>query len=150
MKKGVDYIGVGVGAIIANDQGKVFLSLRGREARNERGKWEFPGGGLEFMESFESGLKREIKEEYDIDIEVYEMLDVQNHVIHEEKQHWVSPSFICKYLSGTATIMEPHKCDEIGWFSITEIAEKDLSIITKQNLNSLRSNKNKYASLIRY
>lgn len=38
MKKGVDYIGVGVGAIILNDKGEVFLAKRGLKAKNERGK----------------------------------------------------------------------------------------------------------------
>ena len=32
MKKGVDYIGVGAGAVIFNKEGKVFLAKRGAEA----------------------------------------------------------------------------------------------------------------------
>ena len=63
MKKGVDYIGVGVGAAIFNREGKLFLTLRGKKAKNERGKWEIPGGGVEFGETFEQALKRELKEE---------------------------------------------------------------------------------------
>jgi len=43
MKKGVDYIGVGVGALIVNKEGKLFLAMRGKETRNESGKWEFSG-----------------------------------------------------------------------------------------------------------
>ncbi len=53
MKKGIDYIGVGVGAIIFNTDGKVFLARRDRKARSELGKWEFPGGGVEFGETLE-------------------------------------------------------------------------------------------------
>lgn len=45
MKKGVDFIGVGVGAAIFNKDRKLLLGLRGKEAQNERGKWEIPGGG---------------------------------------------------------------------------------------------------------
>ena len=62
MKKGVDYIGVGVGAVIFNSEGKVFLSKRGPKARNEVGTWEFPGGGVEFGEKLADALVREIKE----------------------------------------------------------------------------------------
>jgi mutator protein MutT len=61
MKKGIDYIGVGVNAVIVNAQGKVFLAKRGKEARNESGKWEFPGGGVEFGEALEQALVREVK-----------------------------------------------------------------------------------------
>ncbi|MDO8524700.1 MAG: hypothetical protein Q7R99_03655 [bacterium] len=42
MKRGVDYIGVGAGAIIFNNEGKVFIAQRGPGARNESGKWDFP------------------------------------------------------------------------------------------------------------
>jgi 8-oxo-dGTP pyrophosphatase MutT (NUDIX family) len=64
MKKGIDYIGVGVGAVIFNREGPVFLARRGKQARNESGKWEFPGGGVEFGETLEHALAREILEEY--------------------------------------------------------------------------------------
>ena len=37
MKKGVDYIGVSVGAGMFNKKGEVFLSKRGRKATNEKG-----------------------------------------------------------------------------------------------------------------
>jgi 8-oxo-dGTP pyrophosphatase MutT (NUDIX family) len=37
---------VGVGAIILNPDKKIFLSQRGPEANNERGKWEGPGGSV--------------------------------------------------------------------------------------------------------
>lgn len=46
MKKGIDYIGVAVGAMIFNEEGKLFLTKRGKKARNERGCWEIPGGGV--------------------------------------------------------------------------------------------------------
>jgi len=48
MKKGIDYIGIGIGAVIINKDKKIFLSQRGKNARNEKGRWECPGGGLEF------------------------------------------------------------------------------------------------------
>jgi 8-oxo-dGTP pyrophosphatase MutT (NUDIX family) len=51
MKRGIDYIGVGVGAIIVNRTGELFLAKRGPLAKNERGLWEFPGGSVEFGET---------------------------------------------------------------------------------------------------
>ena len=44
MKKGIDFIGVGAGAIVINDKGKVLIAKRGTNSRNEVGKWEFTGG----------------------------------------------------------------------------------------------------------
>ncbi len=142
MKKGVDYIGVGVGAVIFNSDNKVFLARRGRKARNESGKWEFPGGAVEFGETLEHAVLREVKEEYGFEIEIDELLDVVNHLIPEEKQHWVSPTFLCRLKSGTPSILEPHKCDEIAWFELDEIPEKLLTLASKTSLKSLRKKKN--------
>lgn len=138
MKKGIDYIGVGVGAIIFDQAGLVFLAKRGRDVRNESGKWEFPGGGVEFNEKLETAVAREISEEYGFDIEVEQLLDVVNHIIPAEKQHWVSPTFLCRYRQGTPRILEPDKCDAIGWFEMTNIPVDQLTIASKNSFESLK------------
>ncbi len=140
MKKGIDYIGVGVGGIIFDAGGRIFLARRGREARNDSGKWEFPGGAVEFGEALEHALAREVMEEYGIAIEVQSLLDVVNHLIPAEGQHWVSPTFICRVADGTPVIREPHKCAEIGWFEIDRIPEQELTIASKKSLESLKKN----------
>ena len=62
MKRGIDYIGVGVGAIIVDARGWLFLSRRGPQVKNERGLWEFPGGSVEFGETLAQALQREMRE----------------------------------------------------------------------------------------
>ena len=62
MKRGIDYIGVGVGAIIVDNRGRLFLARRGIKAKNERGLWEFPGGSVEFGETMAAALRREMRE----------------------------------------------------------------------------------------
>lgn len=138
MKKGVDYIGVGAGAIIFNNNGEIFLAKRGKEAGNEKHRWEFPGGSVEFGETLPNALRREILEEYGFIIEVRKLLDVVDHILPEEKQHWVSPTFLCQYKHGTPSIREPHKCDAIGWFRLDSIPEKDLSSASRKSLKSLK------------
>jgi mutator protein MutT len=133
MQRGTDYIGVGVGALIVNENGEVFLSLRGPEAKNERGLWEFPGGAVEFGETLAAALQREMREEYGIEIAVGELLDVVDHILPEEHQHWVSPTFICTIISGTPVICEPDKCAAIGWFA-PEAVPAALTQITQENL----------------
>lgn len=78
---GIDYIGLGVGALIFDEQGKLLLTKRGPKAKNEVGKWEIPGGGVEFGETVEEAVVREIKEELAITISVQEMLQVADHII---------------------------------------------------------------------
>jgi adenylate kinase len=93
---------------------------------------------VEFGEALEQALVREVKEEYGFDIEVEGLLDVVNHIIPDEKQHWVSPTFLCRYKGGTPGIREPHKCDEIGWFELDEIPVEKLTIASRKSLESLR------------
>jgi mutator protein MutT len=138
MKRGTDYIGVGVGAAIFDKNGKLFITKRGKKAKNERGKWEIPGGSVELGETLEQALKREIKEEYGIEIKLLELLGVFDHIIVDEKQHWVSPSYICILTKGKPKILEPEKCDAIGWFTLKEAEKLELSIITKNDLSLLR------------
>jgi len=138
MKKGIDYIGVGAGAIIFNKEGRLFLAKRGKEARNEKHKWEFPGGSIEFGETLANALVREIREEYGFVIEVVQLLDVVDHILPEEKQHWVSPTYLCRYKNGKPRILEPHKCEEIGWFDLEHIATKELTMASRKSLISLK------------
>ena len=138
MDPGIDYIGVGVGAILLDGDGRVFLAQRGPEAKNERGTWEFPGGTVEFGETLSAALRREMREEFDIQIEVGRLVDVADHILPDEGQHWISPTFICRVVSGRPRIMEPAKCSAIGWFAMDALPEM-LSVITRDNLSNFRA-----------
>jgi 8-oxo-dGTP diphosphatase len=137
MQRGIDYIGVGVGAIVVDERGRLFLARRGPAARNERGLWEFPGGSVEFGETLAQALAREMREEYGIGIDVGPLLDVVDHILLEEGQHWVSPTFVCTILTGEPHILEPAKCAEIGWFRLEAVPD-DLTQITRLNLRHYR------------
>jgi len=93
------------------------------------------------FERVEDALRREIKEELGIEIEIIQMLSVTNDIIEEENQHWVSPQFLCKIVGGEPQNLEPHKCDEIKWFSLDKVPEKitNTSADGLARLHSLKS-----------
>lgn len=138
MKKGVDYIGVGVGAIIFDKHKRVFLALRGPKSKNEPGKWNFPGGTIEFGETSSQTIIREMKEEFGIIVKPLQMLDAADHIIPEEKQHWIALGYIAKITKGTPVILEPEKCTAIGWFTLPQVKRLPLTISTKIHLKSLK------------
>lgn len=74
MKPGIDFIGVSAGAMIFNNRGEIFLSKRSKNTTNEKGHWETPGGRVEFGESLENAVKREIKEEYGVDVILFSII----------------------------------------------------------------------------
>jgi 8-oxo-dGTP diphosphatase len=59
-------------AILVKDN-KIIIAKRGPDDRLAN-KWEFPGGKVEINETPEQCLKREMKEEFDIDVSVGEYL----------------------------------------------------------------------------
>lgn len=137
MEQGIDYIGVGAGAIIIDSQGRLFMARRAGGARNERGTWEFPGGAVEFGETLAKALKRELREEFGVEIKIVELLDIVDHILPDEGQHWVSPTFICRIIAGEPVIREPEKCDAIAWFLPADVPE-NLSQATRISLGHYR------------
>lgn len=134
MKPGIDFIGVAVGAVVLNEKGMVLLAKRSQTAKNEKGCWENPGGSVEFGEGLEEAIRWEVREELGIEIDLLKQLPAADHFIPEEGQHWVTTTFIVRIRSGDLPkIMEPAKCDEIGWFSLNNLP-RPLSLITKIDL----------------
>ena len=135
VQRGIDFIGVGVGALIVDEAGRLFLAQRGPQAKNERGMWEFPGGSVEFGETLRAALQREIREEFGVEIKVGALLDVVDHILPDEGQHWVSPTYLCKLVAGMPQIMEPEKCTAIGWFLPSNLPAP-MTLISRENIAS--------------
>lgn len=136
-KKGVDYIGVGCGALIVNKEKDVLLMQRGAKSKNRVGFWTQPGGTVEFGENIEDAIVREIKEELGIDIKLNDFLSVTDDIILEENQHWVAISYSAEILSGTPKSMEPEKIGDIEWFPLDKLP-KGLAQNTIDSTTALR------------
>lgn len=130
-------IHVGCGAHILNEKNQILLMKRSKNCKNQVGCWTVPGGKVEYFETVEDAIKREVKEELGVDIEVIQLLSVTDDILPQENQHWVSPQFLCKIKSGVITNKEPHKCDDIQWFDIHEIPEK-ITLTTKDGTHKLK------------
>ena len=130
MKPGKDFIGVGVGAFILNDKNELLMLLRAKDSKVEPGTWMIPGGKVEFNEVMETTLQREAKEEIGVDIEVGKLICAVNHILPEEGQHWVAPTFKCRIKEGEPKVVEHHKHDELKWFPLDKMPE-NLSRATK-------------------
>lgn len=98
-----------VAAIIQKDN-KILATQRGYG--EFEGGWEFPGGKVEPGERPEDALKREIREELAIEIEVGELLDTIEY--DYSSFHLSMKCFMCKMKEGELVLKE-HKAAQ--WLS---------------------------------
>ena len=108
---------VGVGIMILRD-GKVLLGQR--LSKHGAGEWQFPGGHLEYMESFEECARREAKEEADVEVENVKFQFLGN-VKKYGKKHYIQIGLIADYKSGIPKVMEPDKTGEWDWYDLDNL-----------------------------
>lgn len=95
-----------VKGVILRD-GKILTIRRSFQDKIAAGCWEVVGGKIEFGESLDEALKREVLEETGMKIEILETLYAKNTVTDEETQ-MVVIVYLCKYLSGEVSLSEEH------------------------------------------
>ena len=116
-------------AIILKDN-KVLIAQRAL-GENLAGKWEFPGGKIELGETPQDCLKREIREELDVDIEVLDFFGESIYTYHSGTIKLMA--FWCQWMSGKFTL-KVHS--QIAWVNHNELdlydfAPADIPLVEK-------------------
>jgi 8-oxo-dGTP diphosphatase len=118
-----------VACAIVLEEDRVFVAQRS-EFMNLPLKWEFPGGKVEEHESPEECLKREIKEELNLEVEIVHAFPSNFHSYSPGKKIELIP-FLCRLLGGNLDLKE-HK--NYVWKEVHELhkldwAEADIPIL---------------------
>jgi ADP-ribose pyrophosphatase YjhB (NUDIX family) len=92
------------------------LARRSAGARDEPGAWDCGAGALEFGETFEAAVAREVREEYRTEPREIELAGVRNVLRDDPPSHWVAIVFTVLVDPASVAIGEPDKFDELGWF----------------------------------
>lgn len=108
-------IGVGV-AIFWGHQ----VLLHKRSAGHSPNVWAFPGGHLEFGETFADCALRETREECgtDLRVKVPKFWTAVNTIYEEEGKHYVVIFMYTHHTGGSPRNMEPTKGGEWRWFHV--------------------------------
>ncbi|MEU9123775.1 NUDIX hydrolase [Streptomyces sp. NPDC048506] len=96
--------------------GRVLLARRAAGARDEPGTWDCGAGALEFGETFEAAVVREVQEEYGVRPLDVEQIGVRNVLRGDPvESHWVAVVFAVRVDPGGVRIGEPEKFDALVW-----------------------------------
>jgi len=110
---------VGIGIMIFKD-GMVLLGKR--KGSHGEGEYAFPGGHLEYMESFSDCARREVAEECGIKIKNICFQFLANIAKYAPK-HYVHIGLLADWESGEPKVLEPGKCELWDWFEIDKLPQ---------------------------
>lgn len=118
---------VSVAAMVYNDEGKLLL------VNSPWRGWEYPGGLIEPGETFEAALRREIREEAGVEVEIERFVGICKNV----ERDIVNIDFVCRYTGGELTTSE--ESTEVAWFTPEEAMEVITFPLTRKRLKNMLS-----------
>lgn len=103
------------------DDSKILVAQRGNLGSNA-GKWEFPGGKVKKNEIFEDCLKRELKEELNIQVNIISSYEHVKYMYPDFEIELIP--FLCKIKAGEIILRE-HA--QLKWCDLDDIEQLDFS-----------------------
>lgn len=115
----------GVTAVIIDGAGRYLLA---RHVAGDR--WGFVGGGIEPLEDPRAALRREVKEELGLEVDIiavvdsYGGADLTNEYPNGDVVSYVTTAYLCR-LAEEPPILETEELSAVGWFFPHEIKQLD-------------------------
>lgn len=111
----------GVGAAFIRD-GRILLvqRLKAPEALH----WGLPGGKIDWMESVEPALIREVAEELAVTIANLDLLCMAELVEPQTGEHWVAPVYLVGRWDGEPRNVEPDTHGAVAWYPLDALPER--------------------------
>ena len=116
---------VSVAALVTNEEGKILL------VNSPWRGWEYPGGLIEPGETFEEALRREVREEAGVEIEITGFVGICKNVGLDI----VNIDFTAEYAGGNLATSE--ESTEVGWFTVEEAFRIITFPLTKKRLANM-------------
>lgn len=139
LRRGVDHVGVCVCFVVHDGKGNILLQKRSQKTRDERGTWDIGGGAVEFGESIDEAVRRELLEELGVvplDVKFLNVGDAHRRNHEGAKTHWVYLLHVVLVDKKNVIIGEPEKIDEIGWFKPERLPSPLHSVVESDILNA--------------
>jgi len=129
-----------VGALILNKKGEALLC----RSHKWFGKLTTPGGHIELGETAEAAVKREVKEEVGMDVEVGPRLIVQEFIFGPEfakRKHFIFLTYLC-YAKITDVKIDHDEMQSFEWMRPEDALKADIDTYTRETIEAyLKLNK---------
>lgn len=126
--------------IVFNNNHQVLIDNRKeKKLESADGKWELPGGKIEFGESPEEAVKREVYEETGYNVEVKQIVPYSNVSVWEYQnciQHTIVFSYICKLKDEKHINNKDKGINEYRWINYDELNSFDFLPGAKEAIES--------------
>lgn len=120
---------VSVAGLVSNDAGEILL------IKSPRRGWEYPGGMVEPGETFQDALRREVKEESGIDVEITGFIGLCKNV----EKDVVNIDFSCRAVGGTPTTSS--ESSAVSWFRREDALDMVTFPLTRKRLENMLAGK---------
>ncbi len=134
LKKGVDFIGVTCVFYCHDGKGNLLMHKRSKNCRDEQGRWDTGSGSMEFGETPEEAVVREIQEEYCVKPNKVQLCGVRNvlRTNGNTKTHWIAFVFVAQVNPKKVAIGESEKMEEFSWFRMDKLPKPLHSVFRAQ------------------
>jgi 8-oxo-dGTP diphosphatase len=126
-----------VDAVVTDENGKIILIRR--KNTPFQGSWALPGGFVEYGETVEKAILREVKEETGILIEISELVGVYSDPGRDPRGHTISVCFFTYKKDGE--LKADTDAQEVSSFTVDDALKMDLAFdhheILKDALNKI-------------
>ncbi len=109
-------------AVLMDAQGRTLLIRRSPSNKNFTGKWEWPGGKVDFGEDFSVAAVREAREETGLEVELTGVAGVAQ--FEMPKAHVAMLCMEVRLIGGTLTLSDEH--DAFQWVPLDRLQDMDL------------------------
>lgn len=114
---------VSASAVVLNNEGKLLIVKRADDDDFLPGTWELPGGGVDFMEEPRVGIKRELKEECGIEVDVLHPLTEFSFVMptEEGEKHTVEIIYLCQLSENSPEVNLSFEHSDYQWVTFSDL-----------------------------
>ena len=108
--------------LVRDEQGRVLLLKRSVRSKNNRGKWDLPGGKVDTGESFDGALLREVAEETGLTVSLVGVAGTAESDLPDRKVVYLLMDG--RLTSGEVRLSEEH--DEFAWVERSRLSVVDV------------------------